>query len=112
MQKSYSPETKLVVKKSPIYDPEDEEMEIKQFLLFDDDKHDAVEINCFQWRIRYCIRHHQRIVEIVNRLNDTLSSCLMAQFAVSTMIFCLNGFLAVTVSIFIAIFFVYYYLNF
>ncbi|XP_044587974.1 uncharacterized protein LOC123267419 [Cotesia glomerata] len=96
MQKSYSPETKLVVKKSPVYDPEDEEMEIKQFLLFDDDKHDAVEINCFQWRIRYCIKHHQRIVEIVNRLNDTLSSCLMAQFAVSTLIFCLNGFLAVT----------------
>lgn len=89
------------IEKLNLSETDNEEMEIKNFLLFENDKSNCqVDINCFQWRLRYCIKHHQRIVEIVNRLNDTMSTCLMVQFAVSTMIFCLNGFLAVTVIIF------------
>ncbi|XP_057333369.1 uncharacterized protein LOC130672703 isoform X2 [Microplitis mediator] len=85
------------IQKFNLSEIDDEEMEIKNFLLFENDKNNRqVDINCFQWRLRYCIKHHQRIVEIVNHLNDTLSTCLMVQLAVSTMIFCLNGFLAVT----------------
>ncbi|XP_057332879.1 uncharacterized protein LOC130672351 [Microplitis mediator] len=76
---------------------EDEQKKINSFVAFEEREIDIIN-DCFKWRFKNCIKHHWRLITIINNLNNTFSSCLMAQLGGSLFIMCLNGYLAVTFS--------------
>ncbi|XP_044580132.1 uncharacterized protein LOC123262121 [Cotesia glomerata] len=72
----------------------DQETEIREFLAFEKQEIGDCNDN-YVGRFKICIRHHQRIKKIVNDFNNTFSSFLLIQFATSSCIICLNGFMII-----------------
>nr|WGO81789.1 olfactory receptor 115 [Microplitis mediator] len=86
------------IKKFKISNILDDQIEISKFVEFDrreDKKKIEKVVDCFKWRFKTCVKHHQRITHIIDDLNDVFDSCLIVQFAVSLFLICLNGFLIV-----------------
>lgn len=88
------------ITKLNLFNMEDQDKEINDFITFDDKEMDSME-NSFKWRFETCIKNHTRLIKIVELLNDTLSINLMNQLGSSIFIICLNGYLVVMVSDFI-----------
>ncbi|XP_057332858.1 uncharacterized protein LOC130672340 [Microplitis mediator] len=70
----------------------DEDTEICEFLPFYYNEMKNIVEDSFFLRFKTCIKNHQRIIEMINELNEIFSSSLLVQFATSTAIICLNGF--------------------
>nr|WGO81809.1 olfactory receptor 135 [Microplitis mediator] len=70
----------------------DEDTEICEFLPFYHNEIENIVEDSFFSRFRTCIKNHQRIIEMINELNQIFSSSMLVQFATSTAIICLNGF--------------------
>nr|AGG17935.1 olfactory receptor 2 [Microplitis mediator] len=65
---------------------------IKNFVIFEIHRKDINNINTFDWRLKQCIKHHQKIVQMMVVLNDCFSFCVIVQIMTSTILICLNGF--------------------
>ncbi|KAG8035004.1 hypothetical protein G9C98_005426 [Cotesia typhae] len=72
----------------------DQETEIQKFVAFEKQEIEDGNDN-YVGRFKTCIKHHQRIKKIVNDFNNTFSGILLVQFATSTCIICLNGFMII-----------------
>ncbi|XP_057325809.1 uncharacterized protein LOC130667901 isoform X1 [Microplitis mediator] len=70
----------------------DEDIEICEFLPFYYNEIENIVEDSFFSRFKTCIKNHQRIIEMINQLNQMFSSSLLVQFATSTTIICLSGF--------------------
>lgn len=81
------------------YDDDDNgDDEIKNFVIFEIHQKDINNINTFDWRLKQCIKHHQKIVQMLVVLNDCFSFCVIVQILTSTILICLNGFQILLVS--------------
>nr|WGO81811.1 olfactory receptor 138 [Microplitis mediator] len=67
---------------------------IRTFVLFDDETDGRIDDN-FLVKFKYCIKHHQRLIVIVDHLNDIFSSSMLLQLFASFSMICLTGFQAV-----------------
>lgn len=88
------------IKNFNILKVDDEDTEIHNFIVFEEKELNNIN-DCFNWRFRTCIRHHQRLIKIIYDLNDIFTISLLIQLGVSTFLMCLNGYLAFMVHIFI-----------
>lgn len=77
----------------------DEDTEICEFLPFYYNEIENIVEDSFFARFKTCIINHQRIIGMINGLNEIFSSSMLVQFATSTTIICLSGFQLVVVSI-------------
>ncbi|XP_044580139.1 uncharacterized protein LOC123262123 isoform X2 [Cotesia glomerata] len=57
---------------------DDEQKAISSFTAFEENEIGKIK-NGFTWRFQTCVRHHWRLIRILNELNDTFSACLFAQ---------------------------------
>nr|AGG17945.1 olfactory receptor 12 [Microplitis mediator] len=81
------------IKNFNILKVDDEDIEIHNFIVFEEKELNSIN-DCFNWRFRTCIRHHQRLIKIIYDLNDIFTVSLLIQLGVSTFLMCLNGYLA------------------
>ncbi|XP_057332877.1 uncharacterized protein LOC130672349 isoform X2 [Microplitis mediator] len=81
------------IKNFNILKVDDEDTEIHNFIVFEEKELNSIN-DCFNWRFRTCIRHHQRLIKIIYDLNDIFTISLLIQLGVSTFLMCLNGYLA------------------
>ncbi|CAD6210967.1 GSCOCT00010941001.3-RA-CDS, partial [Cotesia congregata] len=73
-------------------DDDDQKEDIENFVFFKLNNEDVNKINTFDWRLKQCIMHHQKIVKMTTILNDCFSFCVVIQIMASTILICLNGF--------------------
>lgn len=96
-----SSETIKLVKNFGITKLINKKMEIRKFMPFMKYEADDIVDDCYLWRFKTCIKHHQRLTLIVKELNSLFSSSMFTQLATSATMICLAGFQAVLVSFYL-----------
>nr|AXM05134.1 odorant receptor [Campoletis chlorideae] len=72
----------------------DEDFVIRSFVPFDPEEINEPEDN-FTKRFRTCVKHHQRLIKIVDDINELFGSSMLVQLCASSSMICLTGFQAV-----------------
>lgn len=91
-----SDDTVKAIKQFNVFKVSEEQMRITSFIPFDENE--AMNINdCFTWRFKSCIKHHQRLIGIVDEMNAIFSYSMLLQLFASFSMICLTSFQAVLV---------------
>lgn len=73
-------------------DSNNESTKIRNFVEFEIEHEDIDKKDTFEERLKRCIIHHQKVIHMLNRLNDCFSFCVVVQILGTTVLLCLNGF--------------------
>ncbi|XP_014295124.1 odorant receptor 13a [Microplitis demolitor] len=69
-----------------------EDIEIKEFVMFEVQEKNVYDEDTFDWRFKHCVTQHQKIINMLNVVNNCFSFCAVVQITTSTILVCLNGF--------------------
>ncbi|XP_057331657.1 odorant receptor 13a-like [Microplitis mediator] len=83
----------ITIQNAP-YDDNDnnESNELKNFVMFEMQENSVFDEDNFDWRLKHCVIHHQKVIDMLNVINDCFSFCVVVQILTSTILICLNGF--------------------
>nr|AKO89993.1 odorant receptor 29 [Microplitis mediator] len=73
-------------------DKNNENTDIRNFVGFEIEHEDSDGKDSFDDRLKRCIIHHQKVIYMLNGLNDCFSFCVVVQILGTTVLLCLNGF--------------------
>ena len=92
-----------IIKRNVIFPINSNVKKIRCFIPFElteaNGQDNEARTDCFVRRFKICVKHHQRLINIVEEMNALFSSSMLAQLFASSSMICLTGFQAVLVSV-------------